>query len=80
MATDDGFVIALPYGPRTDWVANVLASGSAEIVHDGHTCPVKRPEVVDAAAVAEHFAPRERRAHRWFGVDRCLRLRRAPIR
>ena len=27
--TANGFVIALPYGPGTDWVKNVLASGSA---------------------------------------------------
>jgi deazaflavin-dependent oxidoreductase (nitroreductase family) len=37
VATDDGFVIALPYGPNTDWLKNVLASGSATIVHEGNT-------------------------------------------
>jgi hypothetical protein len=36
-ATDDGFVIALPYGPGADWVKNVLASGSATIVNEGDT-------------------------------------------
>ena len=36
VATDGGFVIALPYGPNTDWLKNVLASGSATIVHEGH--------------------------------------------
>ncbi len=36
-ATEDGFVIALPYGSGTDWLKNVMASGSATIVHEGDT-------------------------------------------
>src|SRR5262245_30274984 len=31
----DDFVIALPYGANTDWVRNVLAAGSATLVHEG---------------------------------------------
>src|SRR5664280_730948 len=32
---DDSFLIALPYGERTDWVRNVLAGGKADVVtHD----------------------------------------------
>lgn len=31
MPTQDGFVIALPYGPRADWVRNILAAGSGAI-------------------------------------------------
>ena len=49
---DDGLVIALPYGPNTDWLKNVLAAGSATIVHEGDTYPVDRPEVVPMSAVA----------------------------
>jgi deazaflavin-dependent oxidoreductase (nitroreductase family) len=33
--TEDGFVIATVYGARTDWLKNVLASGSATIVNEG---------------------------------------------
>ena len=29
---DDSFLIALPYGERTDWLRNVLATGSATSV------------------------------------------------
>ena len=43
--TDDGFVIALPYGLNTDWLKNVRASGSATIVHEGDTYEVDRPEI-----------------------------------
>jgi deazaflavin-dependent oxidoreductase (nitroreductase family) len=73
---DDGFVIALPYGDSADWLKNVLASGSATIVHDGSTYDVDRPGVVPLSAVEDQFSPGDQRAHRLFGVDQCLRLRR----
>jgi deazaflavin-dependent oxidoreductase (nitroreductase family) len=76
VATEDGFVIALVYGPRTDWLQNVLASGSATIVHDGRTCRVDRPEVFPIAAAAAYLSASDRRSHRLIGVDRCLRVRR----
>jgi deazaflavin-dependent oxidoreductase (nitroreductase family) len=74
--TDDGFVIALPYGPNTDWLKNVLASGEATITHDGSTYRVDRPEVIPMSDAASHFAPNDQRTHRVFRVDQCLRVRR----
>jgi deazaflavin-dependent oxidoreductase (nitroreductase family) len=76
VAIDDGFVIALPYGPNTDWLKNVLASGSATIVDDGSTYDVDRPEVVPMAEADRYFSPQDRRAHSVFRVDQCLRVRR----
>jgi deazaflavin-dependent oxidoreductase (nitroreductase family) len=76
VATDDGFVIALPYGPNTDWLKNVLASGSATIVDEGSTYDVDRPEVLPMAEADHYFSPQDRRAHGVFGVDQCLRVRR----
>lgn len=76
VATDDGFVIALPYGPNTDWLKNVLAGGSATIVDEGNTHRVDRPEVVPIAVAGSYFPPRDQRAHRLFGVEQCLRVRR----
>jgi deazaflavin-dependent oxidoreductase (nitroreductase family) len=75
-ATADGYLVSLPYGPDTDWVKNVLAAGSAELVTDGATHAVDQPEVVDIATVTDEFPPNEQRTHRWFGVTSCLRLRR----
>lgn len=75
-ATDDGFVVSLPYGPTTDWVKNVMASGSAVLIHDGHTLTVDRPEVVPVAQVKDLFPPSEQLTHRRFRVEQCLRLRR----
>jgi hypothetical protein len=75
--TADGFVIALPYGPGTDWVKNILASGSATLVHEGQTYALEKPEVIPIAVAAADFGLRERRFLRLFGVQECLRLYRA---
>ena len=70
-ATDDGFVIALPYGPGTDWLKNVIASGSATIVHEGNTYRVDQPELVPAAVAAPHMPAKEQRSLRRFSIDHC---------
>src|SRR5918995_76918 len=76
VATDDGFVIALPYGPNTDWLKNVLASGSATIAHEGNTYRVDQPEIVPSSVAAPHFSPKDQRTHRLFRVDQFLLVRR----
>lgn len=78
-ATEDGFVIALPYGIRTDWVQNVLAAGSATLVHEGESHRVTDPGVVSTESVDRFFSSRDRRAHRIFRTERCLRLRRLDV-
>lgn len=77
VAAADDFVIALPYGTRPNWLRNVLAAGSATIVHEGQTHAVDRPEVVPMAEVEACFPAADQRSHRMFRVDQCLRLRRA---
>jgi hypothetical protein len=75
---DNGdFVIALPYGPGTDWVRNVMASGSATLVHEGRTVAVGEPEVVPIAEVIRELPPSEQRTLRLFRVNQCLRVRPA---
>ena len=75
-ATDNGFLVSLPYGPDTDWVRNVLAHGSAVLVTDGTTYTVDQPEVLATRLVEAQFPPSEQRTHHLFGVDHCLRVRR----
>ena len=75
VATEDGFVIALPYGPNTDWLKNVLASGSATIVHEGNEHAVDQPAVIALAEATPLFSPNDQRAHRLFAVDQGLRVR-----
>jgi deazaflavin-dependent oxidoreductase (nitroreductase family) len=75
---DDGFLIALPYGERTDWLKNVLARGSATVVSGGRSYEVDEPEVIPMAEATGYFGPREQRMHRQFGVGSALRVRRVP--
>ncbi len=76
VAHDDSFLIALPYGERTDWLKNVLAKGSATLLTGGKTYQVDRPEVIPMAEATIYFRPREQRLHRQFHVGSALRLRR----
>ena len=72
---DDSFLIALPYGKRTDWLKNVLDKGSATIVTNGRTYEVDRPEVIPMTEATAYFRPREQRMHRQFHVDSALQVR-----
>ena len=79
VADGDGFLIALVYGSRTNWLQNVLASGSATIVHEGQTHQVDQPEIVSMQTVETHFTAGDQRGFRRFAVDQALRVRRVEL-
>ena len=79
VATEDGFVVALPYGTNADWLKNLLASESATIVDEGNTYRVDQPTVVPMAEALDDFPPNERRMLKVFGVNECLRVRRSTL-
>ena len=72
---DGGFVIALPYGSRPNWLRNVLAAGHATLVHQGHAYRVERPEVVPLEPFAAAFSPSDQTLHSVFHVDQALHVR-----
>jgi hypothetical protein len=72
---DDSFLIALPYGKRTDWLKNVLHNGSATIVTNGHSYEVDQPELIPMAEATGYFRPREQRMQRQFRVECALQVR-----
>jgi deazaflavin-dependent oxidoreductase (nitroreductase family) len=41
----DRYVIALTYGPDTDWVKNVLAAGGCELITRGQAIQLRAPEL-----------------------------------
>lgn len=47
--TDSGYIIALTYGPESDWVKNVLAAGSCELQTRGRRVCLSDPHVVTDA-------------------------------
>jgi deazaflavin-dependent oxidoreductase (nitroreductase family) len=73
----DMYLIALPYGQRTQWLRNVLAAGEAELVTEGRTVPVDRPVVIPARDVADRFSRADQRLFRLLATTDCLRLRTA---
>ena len=72
--SDDGFVIGLVYGDRTQWLKNVLAAGRAEVVREGVTYEVDRPQVVPISEMDAYFSPADQRISGLFGVSQALRL------
>ncbi len=77
--TEDGFVIAIVYGAGTDWLKNVLASGTAAIVHQGETYPVDQPELVPMERARAYLPATLQRTHRLVRVERYLRVRRVKV-
>jgi deazaflavin-dependent oxidoreductase (nitroreductase family) len=77
--SDAGYLVTLPYGTTADWVKNVLAAGTANLVHDGATVRVERPEVVPFSAVEGMLPGSEARNARLFGIDRFLVLHPSPV-
>src|SRR5919204_815274 len=73
--TDDGFVVPMPWGERTDWYRNVRAAGGCVIRWKGRDYPMAEPEVLEGAAARNAFGGPERAMMLRFGIDRCLRLR-----
>ena len=47
--TGDGYVIALTYGPNTDWVKNVLAAGGCSVEVRGRRVRLTAPRIVHDA-------------------------------
>jgi deazaflavin-dependent oxidoreductase (nitroreductase family) len=43
----DTAIIALTYGPDTDWLKNLTAAGGGQLVFRGHRYEIGAPEIVD---------------------------------
>lgn len=54
-ATPEAFVIALPWGPGTNWVRNVQAAGGCTLRWRGRDVAVTRPELLDPQAARPHY-------------------------
>jgi len=74
---EDGYVLALTYGPDTDWVKNVLAAGGCELRTRGRAVQVTAPRVYHDEA-RRGIRPLERQVLRVIGVADFLSLKTAP--
>ena len=73
----DGYVLALTYGPDTDWVKNVLAAGGCELRTRGHTTRLVSPRLVHDET-RQAIRPFERQVLRALNVADFLTLTVAP--
>jgi deazaflavin-dependent oxidoreductase (nitroreductase family) len=76
-ATEDGYVLALTYGPDTDWVKNVLAAGGCELRTRGRAIRLVSPHLFHDEA-RRAIRPLERQVLRVLGVADFLSLKTAP--
>lgn len=74
----DGFVIPLPYGPRVDWLQNVLAAGRATVSSQGESYDVAQPEIIDAAAALPLLSDQRRRTFQRVGIEQYLKVKDQP--
>jgi deazaflavin-dependent oxidoreductase (nitroreductase family) len=74
---DDGYVIALTYGPDTDWVKNVLAAEACELRTRGRAVRLVSPQVFHDDS-RRHVRPIERQVLRVIGVADFLSVKTAP--
>ena len=74
---EDGFVLALTYGPGADWVKNVLAAGGCELRTRGRTVRLAAPRLFRDES-RRGIRPVEREVLRLLRVADFLSLTTAP--
>jgi deazaflavin-dependent oxidoreductase (nitroreductase family) len=76
-ATEDGYVLALTYGPDPDWVKNVLAAGGCDLLTGGRVVRLTAPRLFHDETRRD-IRPLERQVLRVIGVADFLSLKTAP--
>ena len=72
--THDGYAILIGYGPQTDWLKNVLASGRTVLRKRGRAVELGNPQVVSKAEAAPLVIPRSRLLFRAFPYNEAAVL------
>jgi deazaflavin-dependent oxidoreductase (nitroreductase family) len=75
-ASNDGFAIALTYGPETDWVKNVLAAGGCALAYRGQTFQLTEPRLSTVANERDRFPAPVRFILDLINVEKVLLLSR----
>ncbi len=74
---DDGFLFILVYGSESDWVQNILASGSASLSIDGTTIDLRSPRVVGSDEAWARLPDETKRPAGFLNIDEFLVMERA---
>jgi len=73
----DGYVFIPLYGPRTDWVKNVLAAQAARLSIDGHEIELQSPRLVKKGDVWPQVPPTTKK---YPGISNESELLRMDVR
>jgi len=73
---DDGFMIALTYGPQVDWYRNVVAAGGCTLLWHDQPYVIDAVEPVDAAVGRSAFPQPERAVLELIGIHNFAHLKR----
>ena len=73
---ENGFVIALTYGTKVDWYANVKAKGSCSLFWKDQGYQLVNPELIDKEIGLKAFPPFIRSALKTVGIEYYLKLDR----
>lgn len=72
--SDDTIIVALPYGPETDWLRNLRSAGQGVLELEGTSFTVEEPEVVPLDQVMPLLPPLIVRAVQWHKAEDALLL------
>ena len=70
----DGFVIALTYGKKVDWYANILANGGCSLYWKHGAFNLYRPELIDQEIGVMAFPAIFRSVLKKMGIEYYLKL------
>ncbi len=71
---DNGFAVALTYGPDVDWFRNVSAAGQCQILWHRNEYEIRKIEPMDVETALPHFPRFEQMILRLVGVQNFVRM------
>ena len=74
--TDNGYLFILVYGTRSDWVQNILTSGSAVLELEGNEIPLVNPAVVDRETAEKLVSDSVELPVSFMNIPQCLAMDR----
>jgi deazaflavin-dependent oxidoreductase (nitroreductase family) len=71
-ATDDGYLFILVYGPRSDWVQNVLQAGSATLEIEGSLIQLAAPKIISIEEATPLLPETTKKPPGFLNITDCL--------
>lgn len=71
---EDGFVIALTYGPQVDWLRNLQAAGRGSLLWHQQEYVFQKPEFIDAKTAFPALPPFIKQVLRLHGTHEFVKL------